>query len=150
MNPVALGDILTGLLSLVFLFFMQGSGVFLPVFLTMLISMIGFSALFICSGSLAFFIPKGSYVGILIVEITLAMSGYPIAQIFSDRMRMAIFLTPAAITTFLPMQAYENPSLSSFFLAFTGVILFFLFAVKVYHLGVKRYQSISLVGARSL
>jgi ABC-type uncharacterized transport system permease subunit len=153
-SPIALGDILTGLISLGVAAQRQGGMVLLQAIPVILVSAIGFAGVFILTGSLAFYLKKGSFIGMLVVEVILALSGYPTGKIFQDKTRWILMLTPTVLITILPMEAFETTNFSHFFL----VILksgwyacgFLSLAIIIFKRGLRRFQSVSLVGPTGL
>lgn len=114
-----------------------------------MISAVGVVSLFILAGSASLFIPRGSYVGNLVIEVTLSLSVYPTGKMFSGPERVVLFLTPAAVVAVLPLEAVEHPSMQTFGLAMTAAIFVFVGSVAIFRVGVRRYRSVSLIEARS-
>jgi ABC-type uncharacterized transport system permease subunit len=147
-SPFALGDVIMGLMGIIWLGWAFGPDIGLRASAAALISMIGFAALFIGAGSLAFFIPRGSNVAQFIIEAMLSLSVYPSGKIFSDWGRMIVLLTPAAATGVLPLDFVENGTVWNFGLALGVAFLFLALALAFFQSGLKRYQTISLISAR--
>lgn len=145
----ALGDILQGLCNLAALFYLAPFALASRCALFALVSGIAFLGLFILTGSVPFFIRRGSALAQLLLECNLSLSFYPTGQVFSGRTRVLLFLTPAAVTGVLPIEAIESGSLLSGVVAWVAASLFLWVAVQVFRIGLKRYQSASYVTIRN-
>ncbi len=146
----ALGDLLQGSLCLLLLFYLAPFDMALRCLLFVGVSTLAFLGLFILTGSLVFFVRRGSALAYLLLECNLSLSFYPSGKIFSETGRLFLYLTPAAATALLPMRAIETGSIGLISLSFLAAILFFILAVCVFRLGLKRYQTASYVQVRGL
>ncbi|MBX7232040.1 MAG: ABC transporter permease [Bdellovibrionales bacterium] len=145
----ALGDILQGLCNLVALFFLAPADMVFRCILFTFSSGVAFLGLFILTGSIPFFVRRGNALAQLLLECNLSLSFYPTGKIFTDKGRFLLFLTPAAVTGVLPMQAIENGHWSTAFIAVVGAMCFFGFSILIFNLGLKKYQTSSYVSARA-
>ncbi len=145
----ALGDLIQGACNLVALFFMAPVSLALRCIAFTLVSGVAFLGLFILTGSIAFFVKRGNALANLLLETNLSLSFYPTGKVFTDKGRILLFLTPAAVTGVLPMSAIENGSWESATISALAAGLFLWFSVQVFSLGLKRYQTASYVSARN-
>jgi ABC-2 type transport system permease protein len=144
----ALGDILQGLCSLAALSFLAPGALVVRCIFFTIVSAVGFLGLFILTGSIPFFIRRGSALADLVLECNLSLSFYPTGKIFTDKGRYLIYLTPAAFTAILPITAIESGGWGSALTAIAGATIFLWLAIQFFFFGIKRYQSTNYVGAR--
>ncbi len=150
LHPSALGDLLMGLVGIVVLFIWGPEGMGLRTLVSTVLAGVAYFSLFVLSGSLAFFISRGNLLAVLVREISMSLSCYPIGKIFPSGMgRIALLLTPAAATSLLPMEWIESAGALTFAYATLGVAVSVAVAMAVFTIGVKRFQSISLIGPQS-
>lgn len=145
----ALGDIIQGCCNLVALFFLAPLEMAGRCMVFTLVSATAFLGLFILTGSIPFFVRRGNALSQLLLECNLSLSFYPTGKIFSDRGRILLYLTPAAVTGVLPMTAIDNGSWQSALVALFAAVFFLWLAIRVFQFGLKRYQSSSYVMARN-
>jgi ABC-2 type transport system permease protein len=145
----ALGDLIQGMGNLLALCYLASWEMAIRTVVFTFVSGIGFLGLFIFMGSIPFFVNRGNALAQLLLECNLSLSFYPTGKIFSDRGRLLLFLTPAAVTGVLPMTAIDEASWSSGLVALIAALLFLVIAIKVFSLGLKRYQTSSYVVARA-
>ena len=144
----ALGDLLQGALSLLALFWLAPIGMALRCTFFSIISATAFAGLFILTGSLCFFVRRGSTLGMLLLECNLSLSFYPSGKLFSGQGRMFLYLTPAAASGILPMDAIESGTLFDGANAGIAAMVFLWFSIQVFRYGLRRYQSSNYVMAR--
>jgi ABC-type uncharacterized transport system permease subunit len=147
-SPFALGDVVMGLLGIAWRGWMYGADIGMRSLAAAFISAIGFAALFVGAGSLAFFIPRGTNVAQFLIETVLSLSVYPSGKIFHDWGRMLVLLTPAAATGVLPLEFVENGTVWDFLWALCASLLLLALALAFFQAGIKRYQTVSLITAR--
>jgi ABC-type uncharacterized transport system permease subunit len=145
----SLGDILQGLCNIVALFFVATPGAALRCAVFTLVSAVAFAALFIMTGSVPFFVRRGNALAQLLLETNLSLSFYPTGKMFTGRGRLLLYLVPAAATGVLPVTAIEAGTWETAAVAVVVAVLFFALALKVFGMGLKRYQSASYVMART-
>ncbi len=148
-SPFALGDLIMGALGLIWVGFQFGWGISARSVLATGLSGLGFAALFIGAGSLAFFIPRGANVSQFLIESMLSLTVQPSGKIFGDRGRMLVLLTPAAAAGMLPLDFVEKGTWGSFAVALGSALLFLSLALVLFRVGLRRYQAVSLIQARS-
>lgn len=119
--PAALGDIVQGLISL---------------------------GVFVLTGSLPFFVKRGSNLSLLLREVCLSLSFYPTGKVFGGAGRLFLFLTPAAVIGLLPMGAVENGTWSAAAVSIAASCFLLWISLKVFSSGLTRYQTASYVSAR--
>jgi ABC-type uncharacterized transport system permease subunit len=145
----AMGDLIQGIGNLIALFFLADFGMALRCLLFTFVSGLAFLGLFVLMGSIPFFFSRGNALGNLLLECNLSLSFYPTGKIFSERGRMLLYLTPAAVTGILPITAIEEGTLYAGLISLVGSVFFLWLATFVFRLGLRRYQSSSYVIARA-
>lgn len=149
-STFALGDLIMGLMGMLAIAFQLHPDfsvlLSLRTFAAGVISSIAFAALAISAGSISFFIPRGTQVGNLLYEITISLSSYPTGKMFSGNGRIFLLLTPAAATAILPIEAVEKADLVSFAAALSASVLFFIFSVAFFRVGIRRFRTVSSLG----
>jgi ABC-type uncharacterized transport system permease subunit len=150
LHPSALGDLLMGLVGIFVLIAMGPAGMGLRTLIASGLTTVALFSLYIFSGSLAFFISRGNVVALLIREMAVSLSSYPMGKIFPSGMgRIALLITPAAAVSLLPMDWIEGAGNVEFAYASGAVLLTLVGALWVYSIGVKRFQATNLIGAQS-
>ena len=144
----ALGDLLMGLAGIGAIAWKWGGLMAVGSLAAAAVSAVGFAALFIAAGAICFFIPRGSQVANLLIEVTLSMSVYPSGKIFSAGGRIALLLTPVAVTTLLPLDIVEKLGFRELALACLTAAGSLLISIGFFRWGLRRYRATSLIGAR--
>lgn len=147
-QAIALGDLSMGVLGILAIALKLGVKLALLTVAGAAISAIGFAALFVLTGAVALFVPRGNHIGQLLVEMTISMSTYPTGKMFSGAGRIVLLLTPAAVAAVLPIEAVEEASWRAFALAIAASFGAFAGAVGIFRLGLRRYRAVSLIGAQ--
>ncbi len=145
----SLGDILQGFCNIIALCFIAPPGIALRCLLFTVVSSAAFVGLFVLTGSVAFFVRRGSALSQLLLECNLGLSFYPTGKMFTGGGRFLLYLLPAAATGVLPVSAIESGSWQAALLAVIAATGFLALAFRVFRAGLKRYQSASYVAARS-
>ena len=139
-----------GFMGLSYLVLTGHEGIALRTLFGTVFSFIGLFSVFVFGGSLAFFVSRGNVLAVLLREIVVSFSCYPMGKIFpSGRGRLLLLLTPAAAVSLLPMDWVEKTTWIDFTYCTLAVVIFFLLAMLVYHYGVKRFQAVSVVGIQN-
>ncbi len=150
LHPAALGDLLMGLAGIVCVFFYGSVAMGLRTMLASGMSCVALFALYVFSGSLAFYVPRGNAVALLIREMVLSLSFYPVGKMFPTGLgRILLLLTPAGAVSILPLDWIESGGFDLFVYACGAIGLMLLGAGIVYREGVKRFQTVSLIGIQS-
>lgn len=144
----ALGDVIQGSLTIVILFFIAPWAECLRCILFSIIGIFAVIGLFIFTGSVPFWVKRGSSLSYLMREICLSLSFYPSSKIFNGMARTLVYLTPALFVGILPIHAIESGSWSSSLIATAASAAFFLVAIQFFGLSLKRYQTSNYVMAR--
>jgi ABC-2 type transport system permease protein len=147
-NPSACGDFLSGVI------FFAWSGMLLleTIPLALLSIILGFFifisvAIFI--GSLAFYIKDVEGWGQQIMNIFLHLSTQP-GSIYIGGMKLFLmFVFPAGMLTFIPVEMITNPTSGGILTAVGITAMFLLFSVCFFYRGLKRYESGNVFGVRS-
>lgn len=145
----ALGDLIQGACNLIAIFFLAPWEMGVRCIFFTFVSGMAFLGLFILMGSIPFFVARGNALANLLLECNLSLSFYPTGKVFSDRGRLILFLTPAAVTGVMPMTAIDEGTWGAGLASLSAAILFLLFAINVFRFGLKRYQTSSYVIARA-
>ena len=145
----ALGDILQGSGNLIALFILAPVEMAIRCILFTVVSAAAFLGLFILTGSIPFFVRRGNALGQLLLECNLSLSFYPTGKVFSDKSRVLLFLTPAAATGILPMNAIEYGTWDAAVIAILAAFIFLWLSIQVFQFGLRRYQETSYVMARN-
>ncbi|WP_141732127.1 ABC-2 family transporter protein [Oligoflexus tunisiensis] len=150
LHPSALGDLLLGLAGVGLLCGLGETEMAIRTFFASILAIFAFYSLFVLSGSLAFFIPRGNVVAHLVNNLAIILCSYPVGKIFPTGVgRTLMLLSPVAAISLMPMDWIEQGTLGDFALAAAAIFLLWLVAMGVYRFGVKRYQALNLVGAQS-
>ncbi|HPO06000.1 MAG TPA: ABC-2 family transporter protein [Candidatus Gracilibacteria bacterium] len=147
----ALGDILFGLILLVAFFIINPIGfgaslILISLMIPATIILINFAL--IC-GCIAFFIPDSRDLSRVGFETMFAPSMYP-SGLFQGGLRFFfLFIIPSIAIAGLPIEAIKNWNYLSILLVWTLAILWTAIALLVLKIGIKRYESSNLTGARN-
>ncbi len=144
----ALGDLLMGLAGVGAIAWKWGGLMALASLVAAAVSAVGFAALFILAGAICFFIPRGNPVGNLLIEVTLSLSVYPSGKIFSTGGRLALLLTPVAVTSLLPLDIVEKLGIRELALACLVALASLAVSLGLFRWGLRKYRATSLIGAR--
>lgn len=145
----ALGDLLQGFCNLIVLFYLAPVDLAGRCILFTLVSAMAFLGLFILTGSIPFFVRRGNALGQLLLETNLSLSFYPTGKIFTDKGRILLYLTPAAVTGVLPMGAIDTGSWTAGGIAIVAAGVFLWSTICIFEYGLRRYQTASYVGVRN-
>ena len=145
----ALGDIAQGLCTLCVVTYLGGVARRFKCFAMVGVSAVACSATFILTGSIPFFVTRGGQLASLIREICLALSFYPTGKVFDDRMRIALWMTPAAAIALMPMWAIDEWSFTRVGIASLSAIGLFTLAIGIFQLGLRRYRPANYVLPRN-
>lgn len=150
MHPSALGDFIMGLCGIGILFYIGHPGMAIRTLFASVLSSIGLFSTYIFAGSLCFYIPRGNTLASLIHNVVISLSSYPMGKIFPSGMgRIILLLSPAAGISLLPLEWIESGGWRNFGVATLAVFLGLIIALALYDHGVRRFQSISLIGAQT-
>jgi ABC-type uncharacterized transport system permease subunit len=150
LHPSALGDLFMGLFGIGVLCIWGPPGMGVKTLIACGFSTVALFSLYIFSGSLAFFLPRGNVVALLIREMVVSLSVYPMGKIFPSGLgRIILLLTPAAAVSLLPLEWIETPGWGELGIVTLAVTITLVVALWVYSKGVRRFQAINLVGPQS-
>jgi ABC-2 type transport system permease protein len=144
----ALGDVIQGLGNLIVLFFVAPFAMAGRCVVFTFVAAVAVLGLYILIGSIPFFVRRGNTLAQLLLECNLSLSFYPSSKVFSDHARIFLYLTPAAFTGVLPMDAVERGTWPDAVLAVLGTGIFLWAAIRVFRYGLRRYQSSNYVMVR--
>ena len=144
----AIGDVIQGGVSLIVLFFIASIGEALRCVAFTCVGIVAVIGVFILTGSIPFFMKRGSNLALLAREISLSLSFYPTGKVFTGLGRYFLYLTPAAALGILPMQAVESGTWINAGISLIAAAAVFCISILVFSLGLKRYQTASYVMAR--
>lgn len=147
-SATALGDLLQGLVTLVFLGCVSDTNWVVRAAVCSIIVIVNFATIFIAAGSLTFFMNRGAALSTFIIESTLSFTMYPMTKILGIQSRWILYFIPAALTATLPMNWIETASTLSFvFLILVSIFCFFL-SVQLFKFGVRSYRTSSYLNLR--
>lgn len=150
LHPAALGDLIMGLVGIAILFIWGPPGMGVRTLLSCGFGTIALFSLYIFSGSLAFFVSRGNMLALLIREMVISLSSYPMGKIFPSGLgRITLLLTPVAAVSLLPLDWIEIAGWREFGYAILANLLTLLAAWIVYTIGVKRFQAINFIGVQT-
>lgn len=135
------GDIIQGIAILVAVGYLADVTWLIRTIVSVIIGFVGFAAVRIFGGSLAFFTERGATLGAFFVETSLTFTMYPLGKVFEGKSRLILYLTPGLLTSTLPMNWIESSSHFDFILALLINILALIASVWVFQIGLKRFQS---------
>lgn len=147
-SATALGDLLQGLVTLLALYWLCDFEWVLRAALGSVVVVVGFAAIFIAAGTLAFFMNRGAQLSYFIIESTLSFTMYPVTKILEGPSRLLLYVIPAALTATLPMTWIEESGWSAFAVMMTCTTLAFLSSIAFFNFGLKRYRAASYISAR--
>lgn len=147
-NATALGDLIQGVITLVILFWLQDYDWVLRALFCSGIAIVGFAAIFIFAGTLAFFMSRGASLSFFIIESTLSFTMYPMTKILEGSSRWLLYLIPAALTATLPMAWVEEAGWAHFVIMMACTSLCFVLSILFFYQGLRRYRAASFVGSR--
>lgn len=147
-SVTALGDFLQGIFTLAFLYWYIGIEWGLRATLTSGVVIVAFAAIFIASGTLAFFMSRGASLATFLIESTLSFTMYPVTKILEGNSRMLLYIIPAALTATLPMAWIENATWSDFIILNVAAFGCFALSVLFFNYGVKNYRASNYVSAK--
>jgi len=125
-------------------------GIAVRAFFASILAIFAYYSLFVLSGSLAFFMPRGNTIAHLLNNLAIILCGYPMGKIFPTGIgRTLILLSPVAAISLMPMSWIETGTLVDFAQATAAIFVFWLLSLDVYRYGVKRYQALNLVGVQN-
>ncbi|MCB0361715.1 MAG: ABC-2 family transporter protein [Bdellovibrionales bacterium] len=150
LHPSALGDLLMGLVGVVILAIWAPPGMTLRTLIATGLSGLSLFALYVFSGSLAFFVSRGNILAHLVREMVVSLSSYPVGKIFPNGLgRTLLLLTPAGAVSILPLEWIETAGIEDLLLTSLSVGVLLFFSLWFYSVGSKRFQSLTLIGAQS-
>ncbi|MGE0171258.1 MAG: ABC-2 family transporter protein [Oligoflexales bacterium] len=148
--PPALGDLVMGLTAILIVAVWGPPGMGVRTLLATIFSTFGFLALYITSGSVAFFVQRGNMVAMLIRETTVSLCTFPMGKVFPSGMgRILLLTTPAAAIAILPMDWIETAGRQVLVYTTLAVVVLLVFALWFYGIGVKRFQALNQIGVQS-
>ena len=143
-----IGDFTYGFLSYAFSgqFTWDGLGRFL---FGMIVGATVFAAFLIIIQSLAFWIGSTSYLAALALNAIISFAFYP-TTLFDNAAKLLLFtLIPAALMGAVPAEFVKNFTWAALGQLSLGALAFLLFAVAIFRLGLKRYESGSAIQAEA-
>ncbi|MCL2017797.1 MAG: ABC-2 family transporter protein [Alphaproteobacteria bacterium] len=145
--PSAMGEVLSGAIFLIW------SGMItiqtIPLLLLCILAgFLVFLAVGIFIGSLAFYMKEVEGWGMQIMNIFLSLSTQP-GSIYTGSVKLfLIFVFPAGVLTFMPVEAITNPTPSGILTMIGIAIAFFFASILFFYRGLKHYESGNSFGIR--
>ncbi len=150
LHPSALGDLLLGLCGIGLLLYLGAEAIAIRTLISSILAVAALYSLYVLSGSLAFFVPRGNAVANLLNNLAVILSSYPVGKIFPIGVgRWFLLMSPVAAISLLPMTWIENGELIDFIIAGASIFMLWIASMIVYRIGVKRFQSLNLIGVQS-
>lgn len=146
-SPSALGDFAVGLLFILFSGFANLSAI--PFMLLSIITgFLAFLSVGIFIGSIGFYSKGTEGWGMQIMNIFLSISTQP-GSIYTGWVKtMLLFVIPAGVLTFLPVEIIINPTWSGVLTMVSITAIFFCASVWFFYHGLRRYESGNSFGVR--
>jgi ABC-2 type transport system permease protein len=147
MQVSAWGDVLFGVLVYVLMAepTLQSLALFLFLVLSAAILFVGFDVLV---GSLGFFVGNAEGLSEQLRFALVTFSTYP-PSVFDGGAKLVLFtLIPAGFCSYLPVEALKHHSIEYALLSFAGSLLVLFAGVAAFYLGLRRYESGSLMEMR--
>lgn len=139
----AWGDILMGGLGIGYFLLQKGILSFLVGFSLCAFATIAMYSFFLLIGCQAFWFRRTDAGRSVLLNICLALNSYPI---FDERgPRWVIMLTALFLVGVIPAQYFSHSSWQLLTIEIVGSICFFVVASLVFNLGLRRYQSVSVI-----
>jgi ABC-2 type transport system permease protein len=137
--PSAWGDLITGLVILVFSARLDLGGALL-VAAAILIGLVAWLSTCVIFASLAFWFAGARSLSRDLMDFTLLVSTYP-ASIYSGWVKIVAFtILPAGFVAMAPVSLVRDPSPAAAAFAIGGAAAYAALALGVFHLGLKRYR----------
>jgi ABC-2 type transport system permease protein len=137
--PSAWGDLITGLVILVFSARLD-LGVAMLAAAAILIGLVAWLSTCVIFASLAFWFAGARSLSRDLMDFTLLVSTYP-ASIYSGWVKIVAFtILPAGFVAMAPVGLVREPSLGAAALAIGGAGAYAALALGVFHLGLRRYR----------
>jgi ABC-type uncharacterized transport system permease subunit len=137
----AIGDFLLGVIFTIFGSILWGPIFSINIIQAALIAALGFSGTFIIGGTLGFFLKRGGVLQEFLIFSTISFSTQPSLPALTGKSRWLLLLSPALITTVLPVETVLNAGFKQFLISWIIAIIFFIGSVQFYKFGSKYYQS---------
>jgi len=142
----SIGDFLFGLGMCMLLY--GFSAKLLVAILVMVLSALVLLSVLSVVHSLTFFIGNANQFAEIFVSAIVSIAVTP-PNLFPLSVRMILFtLIPAGFVTYIPASLIRDFSIPMFLVLFLGALMMLAAARKVFHLGLKRYESGNLLGQR--
>ena len=137
--PSAWGDLVTGVLVLIFSARLDPAGAGLVV-AAILIGLTAWLSTGVIFASIAFWFAGARSLSRDLMDFTLMVSMYP-ASIYSGWTKIVAFtVLPAGFVAMAPVGLVRNPSWQAAALAVGGAAIYAALALTVFHLGLRRYR----------
>jgi ABC-2 type transport system permease protein len=146
----AWGDLALGIAGLFAYAIKQHSfSLFLNGFLIGIFATLTVFSFFLAMGTLAFWFRRTEAAYSVLVNMFLAFNTYPVVNT-SGGMRWVLFLMPALMTGMIPAHYILAPSWAVLAAEAVGSVLLFFLAKALFHLGMRKYQSSSVLGIQRM
>lgn len=146
LNASALGDILYAYILLIFIGISVKNFVLYTLF--MICGGLILASAAIIFGSLSFFVGKSEQIANTMSGMILQFSSYP-DTIFNDYIKFIFYtILPAGFVVYLPVKVFISFNLINFLIILGMTLVFISGAFVIFNLGLKKYSSSNLMGAR--
>lgn len=147
MSAASLGDALFG--YAVYIFFVRPDLAHFALFTVLTISVAFlFTGFSVITGSLSFFLGNSESLSEQWRFAMITFSTYP-ASLFDGAVKLLLYtIIPAAFVSYLPIEALRKFSMMEALFSFAGAAGVVAFAVAIFYLGLRRYESGNLAEMR--
>jgi len=146
----AVGDLFFGLVSLLVYFIMSGFGwpqlFLMPILLFLAVTI--FVSFLIVSQSVAFWIPNSEELSSALFEFLLGPSLYPNSSYVGAVRLFFTFVVPSLFISGVPINILLKPNWQMVLFMLVVACFWLILSIKVFKLGLKRYESGNLVGIK--
>jgi ABC-type uncharacterized transport system permease subunit len=141
----AWGDLAIGLAGLIFFALRSGPLFFFHCFLITSFATLAMFSFLLSVGALSFWFRRTEAAYSMLINMFLAFNTYPMLQSGSN-LRWMLVLAPALLGGMIPAEYLLAPSLRVFLIEAGGSVIFGLTSWLLFQMGMKRYQSASVLG----
>ena len=142
----AWGDVILGSLGLGIFAFRLGPIFFLHGILITAFATLALYAFFLFVGCLAFWFRRTESAHSVLINLCLAFNTYPIFSGAGAELRWTLFVVPILLIGVVPASYFLHPSWSVLGVEIVGSVLLYLAMRKFFFIGLRKYQSASVLG----
>ena len=143
------GDLVMGSLILVVLAIHGEPAIALRAIGAISISCFAWVGFLTAVGSVGFFVSRGSSISEFLIMTTISLSSYPTGTMFTGLGRILMLSLPVGAISILPVEAIMGAGWKSYAVSFAIAVVLAIAGYRIFTNGLKRYQAVSLIGARA-